>query len=180
LHRAEAARVIAAHQLPATAATATPAHVGTAAPGCPGGPEVPGRSAVAPKPAQVPAAAVTNRKPPATVKSPEAPKERKSAAHRASGGKWSGNWPAPAGRKKKQVQSVGELPEAAGRGWRVQGSFDCVFVRSSRTKTSLRMTNQNDKSKPRGPIHPGRRTDPSTSLRAGLGGCPHMVPLPEW
>ena len=96
--RAEIARVIAAHQPPANASPAqaatarvgtdafvrpgsTPAHVGTAAPGCPGGPEVPGRSAVAPKPAQVPAAAVTNRKPPATVKSPEAPKERKSAAH---------------------------------------------------------------------------------------------------
>jgi hypothetical protein len=102
--RAEIARVIAAHQRPtnaspAQAATAhvatdafvrpaaTPAHVGTAAPGCPGGPEVPGRSAVPPKPASTPPAAVTNRKPPATVKSPEAPKERKTAAHRASRGK---------------------------------------------------------------------------------------------
>src|SRR5450631_1378561 len=95
--RAEIARVIAAHQRPANASpaqaatarvgtdafvrpAATPAHVGTAAPGCPGGPEVPGRSAVAPKPASTPPAAVTNRKPPVTVKSPEAPKERKTAA----------------------------------------------------------------------------------------------------
>jgi hypothetical protein len=55
------------------------AHVGTAAPGCPGGPEVPGRSAVNSQPDP------TRRKPPASVKA-EAPKERKNAAHGASHG----------------------------------------------------------------------------------------------
>ena len=56
----------------------------------PGGPEVPGRSAPPPKPA-TPAEAQT-RKPPVSVKAipastkTAAPKERKSAAHRASGG----------------------------------------------------------------------------------------------
>ena len=72
-----------------TNASVPPANVGTAAPGCPGGPEVPGRSAAPPKPAQ---AEPATRKPPVSVKeSPtgartEAPKERKNAAHRASGG----------------------------------------------------------------------------------------------
>ena len=79
--------------------------VGTAAPGCPGGPEVPGRSAVPPKPTKATTPEL-NRKPPvnvnrearnakaelANVKSESrslitpAPKERKNAAHRASGG----------------------------------------------------------------------------------------------
>src|SRR5579864_7924928 len=53
--------------------------VGTAAPGCPGGPAVPGRSAVATKPTATPAAVVA-RKPPLSVKV-AAPKERKIAAH---------------------------------------------------------------------------------------------------
>jgi len=59
------------------------AHVGTAAIACPGGPAVPGRSAVAPKPAQAPPAEV-KRKPLLSVKKAtvtEAPKERKNAAH---------------------------------------------------------------------------------------------------
>jgi hypothetical protein len=56
------------------------AHVGTAAPGCPSGPEVPGRAAVASAPDP------TRSKPPATVKDPAVPKERKIAAHCASGG----------------------------------------------------------------------------------------------
>ncbi len=54
--------------------------VGTAAPGCPGGPEVSGRGAVDSKPDP------TRPKPPAGVNESEAPKERKIAAHRASGG----------------------------------------------------------------------------------------------
>ena len=57
-------------------------NVGTAAPGCPGGPEVPGRSAPPPKPVQAEAAEAATRKPPLGVK--EAPKERKSAARGAS------------------------------------------------------------------------------------------------
>jgi hypothetical protein len=58
----------------------------------PGGPEVPGRSAAPPKPTPTLPAEVTARKPSASVKQPptsaktEAPKERKNAAHRASGG----------------------------------------------------------------------------------------------
>src|SRR6266496_2675690 len=94
--RAEIARVAAAHlaapQIP-TNYLGT-AHVGTAAPGCPGGPEVPGRSAVALKPASTEPAVVMERKPPQGVK-PEAvkaaaPKERKIAAHRVSGGRKGG------------------------------------------------------------------------------------------
>ncbi|HEY1676480.1 MAG TPA: hypothetical protein VGG04_02130 [Candidatus Sulfotelmatobacter sp.] len=68
-------------------------HVGTAALGCPGGPEVPGRSAVA-------AGKASERKPPVSVKdqittgriqkeetaTAPAPKERKIAAHGASRG----------------------------------------------------------------------------------------------
>jgi hypothetical protein len=85
-------KVKAATANEATLETATvgTAHVGTAAPGCPGGPEVPARSAVPRKPVQAEAA---TRKPPVSVKealtstSTEVPKERKSAAHRASGGK---------------------------------------------------------------------------------------------
>jgi hypothetical protein len=81
------------------------AFVGTAAPGCPGGPEVPGRSAVPPKPTKSTPTEV-NRKPPASVKREarnvkaelanvrsearslitQAPKERKNAAHGASRG----------------------------------------------------------------------------------------------
>ena len=62
-------------------------NVGTAAPGCPGGPELPGRSA-APKSTKPKA----TRKPPQSVNreartvTAQAPKERKNAAHRASGG----------------------------------------------------------------------------------------------
>ena len=79
--RAETAQVgksevVTAHVERAGAGTA---HVGTAAPGCPDGPEVPGRSAVASQPDP------TRRKPPASVKA-EAPKERKNAAHRVSRG----------------------------------------------------------------------------------------------
>ncbi len=85
--------------IPATTTTPgpiTPTHVGTAAPGCPGGPEVPGRSAPPPKPVQ--AEAATTRKPPVSVNEvpvaktqaatarAAAPKERKNAGHRASGG----------------------------------------------------------------------------------------------
>ena len=71
----------------------SPTNVGTAAPGCPGGPEVPGRSAPPPKP-QAAAAEATTRKPPVSVKEvpastktqaavarTEAPKERKIVAH---------------------------------------------------------------------------------------------------
>ena len=94
--RAEIARVAAAHlaapQIP-TNYLGT-AHVGTAAPGCPSGPEVPGRSAVALKPASTEPAVFMERKPPQGVK-PEAvkaaaPKERKIAAHRVSGGRKGG------------------------------------------------------------------------------------------
>ena len=72
--------------------------VGTAAPGCPSGPDVSGRSAVLSKPPVPPNPAAKfleakTRKPPQSVK-PEAgfvkapaPKERKNAAHRASGGR---------------------------------------------------------------------------------------------
>jgi hypothetical protein len=107
---------------PVTARVGT-ANVGTAAPGCPGGPEVPGRSAAPQKPMPTTPAAVTARKPsvgvkptrtsaktqaptaarkeaPRSVKTEdpasaakaaasetrEAPKERKNAAHRVSGG----------------------------------------------------------------------------------------------
>ena len=79
--------------------------VGTAAPGCPAGPELPGRNAAPPKPTR-PAPPEANRKPSASVKREarnvkaelanvrsesrslitQAPKERKNAAHRASGG----------------------------------------------------------------------------------------------
>jgi len=71
-------------------------HVGTAAPGCPGGPEVSGRSAVAATTLRVgtdtfvrsggEAAAPdpSKKKPPVNVKA--APKERKIAAHRVSRG----------------------------------------------------------------------------------------------
>jgi hypothetical protein len=89
--RAEIARIEAAHLAPANLKRAGvetarvgksevgTTHVGTAAPGCPGGPEVPGRSAVNSQPDP------TRRKPPASVKA-EAPKERKNAAHGASHG----------------------------------------------------------------------------------------------
>jgi hypothetical protein len=79
--------------------------VGTDAPGCPGGPELPRRSAPPPKPTK-PTPTEVNRKPPVNVKREarnakaelanvssesrslitQAPKERKNAAHRASGG----------------------------------------------------------------------------------------------
>ena len=58
----------------------------------PSGPEVPGRSAAPQKPVQAQAAEAATRKPPVSVKAipastkTEAPKERKNAAHRASGG----------------------------------------------------------------------------------------------
>ena len=54
-------------------------HVGTAAPGCPGGPEVPGRSNPSTK--QTAAIDPTQRKPPESVREPAAPKERKITAH---------------------------------------------------------------------------------------------------
>ncbi len=81
--RAEIARVRAAHL--------GPANVGRESCGGgpltrPGGHELPGRSALAPNPPRNPAAEVTDRKPPLSVKAIEAPKERKIAAHRASGG----------------------------------------------------------------------------------------------
>ena len=68
----------------AASAEATVPSVGTDAFVRPGGPEVPGRSnpSTKGKPAIDPA----QRKPPVSVKSPEAPKERKIKAHRASGG----------------------------------------------------------------------------------------------
>ena len=76
----------------ANAANVGTAHVGTP-PGCPDGPAVPTRSAVASNTAQTPRAEVPNRKPPASTQAAEAgrvkaeaPKERKNAAHRASGG----------------------------------------------------------------------------------------------
>jgi hypothetical protein len=59
--------------------------VGTAAPGCPRGPDASGRSAVAPQPTKPASPEVTARKPPLSVQA-VAPKERKNAAHRASGG----------------------------------------------------------------------------------------------
>ena len=76
--RAKRAAAIAAHTYPARVQTPDPTatHVGTDAFVRPGGPEVPVRSAVADAPPQ--------RKPAESVKS--APKERKNAAHRASGG----------------------------------------------------------------------------------------------
>jgi len=52
-------------------------------PGCPGAPELPGCSAVAPTPTPTAAAKVIARKPTASGKA-EAPRERKPAAHRAS------------------------------------------------------------------------------------------------
>ena len=69
---------------------ATPSNVsttngGTAAPGCPGGPEVPGRSAAQQKQAPSKTTEAPTRKPPASVKA-EAPRERKNAAHDASRG----------------------------------------------------------------------------------------------
>jgi hypothetical protein len=78
--RAEIARATAAHLQPANAVTD---YVGTAAPGCPGGPEVPGRSAVAQKPVPIPPADVTHRKPPVSVKGAQIPQSRK---HRAPSG----------------------------------------------------------------------------------------------
>ena len=73
----------------ASAPAATTARVGTAAPGCPSGPAVPGRSAVELKPAEESPEAIT-RKPPISVKEASAkaaPKERKNAAHGASRGR---------------------------------------------------------------------------------------------
>jgi hypothetical protein len=64
----------------AETASAATAHVRTAAPGFPGGPEV-RRGAGAPKPAPTPPTKVIERKPPLSVKEAEAPKERKIAAH---------------------------------------------------------------------------------------------------
>jgi hypothetical protein len=90
--RAEIAQAYAAHLETTNVQTAqvTTAHVGTAnvgtaAPGCPGGPEVPGRSAVPPNPTPNKPPEVTMRKPPVSVK-PAAPKERKIAARGASRG----------------------------------------------------------------------------------------------
>jgi hypothetical protein len=72
--RAEIARVRAAHLAPAQV------HVGTDAFVRPGGPALPGRGAVDPRPD------ATCRKRPRSVKELAAPKERKITAHRASGG----------------------------------------------------------------------------------------------
>jgi len=73
-----------------SAPTTTPAaNVGTAAPGCPSGPGVSGRSGVvsSPTPNPKPAAStVPKKKPPLNVKHSPAPKERKNAAQRASAG----------------------------------------------------------------------------------------------
>jgi hypothetical protein len=71
---------------PSTAAAphVSPTNVGTAAPGCQGGPEVPGRSAAPLPPPRTVAAKAPDRKPPLGVK--EAPKERKNTAHGASRG----------------------------------------------------------------------------------------------
>ena len=107
--RAEIARVRAAHLAPANLPSAQvvkakvttdhvgtgcveTAHVGTGALARPGGPAVSGRSAVEPKlPAATPASTYTvpdptQRKPPLGVKGSPAAKQRKIAAHRASGG----------------------------------------------------------------------------------------------
>jgi hypothetical protein len=62
---------------PVTARVGT-ANVGTAAPGCPGGPEVPGRSAVQPKPMSTKTPEVPSRKPSASVK--EVPRSAKTQA----------------------------------------------------------------------------------------------------
>jgi hypothetical protein len=72
------AAAMAAHTYPARVETADvkTAHVGTGAFARPGGPPVPARSAVPATPPQ--------RKPAESVK--PAPKDRKNAAHRASGG----------------------------------------------------------------------------------------------
>jgi len=86
--RAEIARATAAHLAQANAVTD---YVGTAAQacpeqsrrGCPGGPEVPGRSAVAQKPLPIPPADVTHRKPPVSVKGAQILQSRK---HRAPSG----------------------------------------------------------------------------------------------
>lgn len=64
----------AAAQTAQSNAEAASNHVGTAAPGRPSGPEVPGRGAVG-APVPIP----STKKPPASVKKPEAPKERKNA-----------------------------------------------------------------------------------------------------
>jgi hypothetical protein len=69
----------------ATSSNVSTTNVGTAAPGCPGGPGASGRSAVAPQPTKPASPEVTARKPPRSVQA-TAPKERKNAAHRASGG----------------------------------------------------------------------------------------------
>ena len=104
--RAEIARVRAAHLAPAQVETANvrtapvttaqvgtacvgTAHVGTGALARPGGPAVSGRSAVElakPRALSATAPDPTRHKPPASVKEAPAPKERKIAAHRASGG----------------------------------------------------------------------------------------------
>jgi hypothetical protein len=75
--RAEIARLRAAHAAPANATTA---NVGTAAPGCPGGPAVSGRSAVEPNPGPITSREVTQRKPPASVKSAQVLQSRKQRA----------------------------------------------------------------------------------------------------
>jgi hypothetical protein len=79
---AEAANAAKSAPAPArvgTDAFVRSARVGTAAPGCPAGPEVPGRSAVASKPAPTPPAKVVDRKPPLGVKA-VASKERKKCS----------------------------------------------------------------------------------------------------
>ena len=71
----------------------SPTNVGTAAPGCPDGPEVSGRSAVPQAPPRTPAAKGPDRKPPLGVK--EAPKECKNAAE-------------PAPERSRRAQAVGK------------------------------------------------------------------------
>ena len=106
---ADLAEYFAGSTQPPAFASPTTVHVGTAAPGCPSGPAASGRSAAAPKPTATQSAEAITRKPPISVKEASgkeatasaastkapsvkpAPKERKIAAHRASGGGRGGN-----------------------------------------------------------------------------------------
>ena len=107
-YMADVAATVKAGRVTVSPVNVATVNVGTAAPGCPSGPELPGRSAPPQKPTSTTLAEATSRKPSVSVKQPpmnaktqaptaarkeaprsvktEAPKERKNAAHRASGG----------------------------------------------------------------------------------------------
>ena len=83
-----------------------PANVGTAAPGCPGGPELPGRSAPPPKPTPTTPAEVTARKPSASVKEALTSAKTQAPAHARKEAPRSSKIEAPQGRKKRNSPTL--------------------------------------------------------------------------